>query len=126
MEKMEEIYLQSDRYAWSCLIFTYEVSRSLAACEGAILVIDAFPGSRSSDSGNTYLALQNNLFLIPVINKIDLAQASRSKPLSKWKILLDSRGRCNSRKRKKGTGIKDVLEAVAERIPPPKGNPKLL
>jgi len=102
--------------------FSYEVSRSLAACEGAILVVDASQGVEAQTLSNIYLALENNLTLIPVINKIDLpsAQIDATKHqimdilgVDESEILLSSA--------KEGIGIEEMLEAVVGRIPKPKG-----
>ncbi len=103
--------------------FTYEVSRSLAACEGAILVVDAAQGIEAQTLANLYLAMENDLTIIPVINKIDLPNADIEKVK---KELIDNLGfkedeiiLCSA---KNGIGIKELVEAVIERIPPPKGN----
>ncbi|MBR3523291.1 MAG: translation elongation factor 4 [Bacilli bacterium] len=103
--------------------FTYEVSRSLAACEGAILVVDAAQGIEAQTLANLYLAMENDLTIIPVINKIDLPNANVEKVK---KELVDSLGfkedeilLCSA---KNGIGIKELVEAVIERIPAPKGN----
>jgi GTP-binding protein LepA len=104
--------------------FSYEVSRSLAACEGAILVVDASQGVEAQTMSNIYLAQGNNLELIPVINKVDLpsAQIETTKKqimdilgVDEADILLASA--------KEGRGIEEILEAVIKRIPPPSGNP---
>ena len=103
--------------------FTYEVSKSLAACEGALLVVDAAQGVEAQTVANLYLAMENNLVIIPIINKIDLANAQieRTKKeisdilgIAKEEILLASA--------KLGQGIDEVLEAVVKRIPAPKGD----
>ena len=102
--------------------FSYEVSRSLAACEGAILVVDAAQGIEAQTLANLYLALENNLTIIPVINKIDLPNADIPKVKQE---LIDNLGFkeeeiiCTSAKN--GIGIKELVEAVIERIEPPKG-----
>jgi len=104
--------------------FTYEVSRSLAACEGALLVIDASQGVEAQTLANTYLALQNDLVLIPVINKIDLYQASPELTLEQMENIIGlDREEAILVSAKKGTGIDQVLESVVSRIPPPKGDP---
>ncbi len=103
--------------------FTYEVSRSLAACEGAILVVDATQGVEAQTLANVYLALDNNLEIVPVINKIDLASAriEETKREIEDVIGLDaSEAPCVSAK--EGTNIRDILEAVVKRIPPPSGD----
>ena len=103
--------------------FTYEVSRSLAACEGAILVVDAAQGIEAQTLANLYLAMENDLVIIPVINKIDLPNANVEKVK---KELVDNLGfkeeeliLCSA---KNGIGIKELVEALIVRIPPPSGN----
>ena len=104
--------------------FSYEVSRSLAACEGALLVIDASQGVEAQTLANTYLALQNDLFLIPVINKIDLPQAEPDQAVEQMEHLIGLRKEdALFVSAKTGTGVVEVLESVVERIPPPRGNP---
>ena len=103
--------------------FTYEVSRSLAACEGAILVVDATQGIEAQTLANVYLALENDLEIIPVINKIDLPSADieGTKKEIEDVIGLDaSYAPCVSAK--EGTNIKDILEAIVTHIPPPDGD----
>jgi len=102
--------------------FTYEVSRSLQACEGALLVVDASQGVEAQTLANTYLALSHDLDLIPVINKIDLpsAEPDRIKEQIEQVIGLDAGGAILA-SAKQGIGIDDILEAVVERVPPPKG-----
>jgi GTP-binding protein LepA len=104
--------------------FTYEVSRSLASCEGVLLLIDASQGVQAQTLANLYLAMENNLAIIPVINKIDLLTADVDRVLEQIdaELGLDpfSHIKCSA---KQGIGIEDVLEAVVERIPPPKGDP---
>ncbi len=103
--------------------FTYEVSRSLAACEGALLVVDATQGVEAQTLANVYLALDNNLEIVPVINKIDLASAriEETKAEIEDVIGLDASGApCVSAK--EGTNIRDILEAVVKFIPPPAGD----
>jgi GTP-binding protein LepA len=101
--------------------FNYEVSRSLAACEGAILVVDASQGVEAQTLANVYLALENNLEIIPVFNKIDLpgADIDRVKREVEEVIGLDCSEAipCSA---KEGIGIKDILEAICKRVPPPK------
>ena len=105
--------------------FTYEVSRSLAACEGAILVVDAAQGIEAQTLANLYLALDNNLTIIPVINKIDLPNAD---PEKVKKELMDTLGFDEDEiiltSAKNGIGIKELVEAIIEKIPSPKGNKK--
>ncbi|MGQ7278112.1 translation elongation factor 4 [Brevibacillus thermoruber] len=104
--------------------FTYEVSRSLAACEGALLVVDAAQGIEAQTLANVYLALDNNLEIIPVINKIDLpsAEPERVKQEVEDVIGLDASDACLT-SAKAGIGIKDVLEAVVKKVPAPQGDP---
>jgi GTP-binding protein LepA len=105
--------------------FSYEVSRSLSACEGAVLVIDASQGVEAQTLANTYLALQNDLVLVPVINKIDLPQAEPEQTLEQMENIIGlGREEALLVSAKKGMGIEDVCEAVVQRIPPPKGDPK--
>jgi GTP-binding protein LepA len=103
--------------------FAYEVSRSLAACEGALLVVDASQGIEAQTLANVYLAMNQDLKLIPVLNKIDLPHAEPERVASELQrvigfdpdeIILASA--------KEGTGVPQVLEALVERIPPPKGD----
>jgi GTP-binding protein LepA len=103
--------------------FTYEVSRSLAACEGAILVVDATQGIEAQTLANVYLALDNDLEIIPVINKIDLdsADVEMVKHDLENTIGLDPND-CILASAKTGVGIEDILEAVVERIPAPSGD----
>lgn len=105
--------------------FTYEVSRSLAACEGALLVVDAAQGIEAQTLANVYLALDNNLEIIPIINKIDLpsAEPERVKQEVEDVIGLDASEACLT-SAKAGIGIKDVLEAVVKKIPAPTGDPE--
>ncbi|HEK86215.1 MAG TPA: GTP-binding protein, partial [Candidatus Aminicenantes bacterium] len=103
--------------------FSYEVSRSLAACEGAILVIDASQGVEAQTLANAYLAVQNDLVIIPVINKIDLPQADVEMTLEQLEHIVGlKRDEALLVSAKKGTGVEKVLESIVERIPPPKGN----
>ena len=104
--------------------FSYEVSRSLAACEGALLVIDSSQGVEAQTLANTYLALQNDLHLIPVINKIDLSHANPELALEQLEHILGyKREEAILTSAKKGTGVNEVLESIVERIPAPKGDP---
>ena len=101
--------------------FSYEVSRSLQACEGALLVVDASQGVEAQTLANVYLALENNLEIIPVLNKVDLpgADAEKIKQEIEEIIGLDTSNAINC-SAKTGEGIKDILEAVVSRIPHPK------
>ena len=103
--------------------FTYEVSRSLAACEGAILVVDAAQGIEAQTIANLYLALENNLKIIPVINKIDLPNADPDKVKKELKEVLGfDENEVILTSAKTGVGVKELIEAVIERIPAPNGN----
>jgi len=103
--------------------FSYEVSRSLAACEGALLVVDASQGVEAQTLANTYLALDHNLTIIPVINKIDLpsAEPDRIKEQIESIIGLDAQNAVLV-SAKQGIGIREVLDAVVREVPPPKGS----
>jgi GTP-binding protein LepA len=104
--------------------FTYEVSRSLAACEGALLVVDAAQGIEAQTMANVYLALEHDLAMIAVINKIDLPNADPkrvSDEVGKFIGLLDEEILAASAKQ--GTGVDEVLEAIVRSVPPPSGNP---
>ena len=101
--------------------FTYEVSRALAACEGAVLVVDASQGIEAQTLANVYMALDHDLEIIPVINKIDLpsAQPDVVKHEIEDEIGLDTEG-CPLVSAKQGIGIEDVLEAIVQRCPRPR------
>jgi GTP-binding protein LepA len=103
--------------------FSYEVSRSLAACEGALLVVDAAQGVEAQTVANTYLAIENGLELIPVINKVDLPGAEPDLVAQEIADLLGGDPAEALRiSAKTGEGVIEVLEAIVERIPPPAGN----
>ena len=104
--------------------FSYEVSRSLQACEGALLVVDASQGVEAQTLANTYLALHHNLEIIPVINKIDLpaAEPERIREQIETIIGLDASGAVLA-SAKQGIGIHEILESVVHLVPPPKGSP---
>jgi GTP-binding protein LepA len=104
--------------------FTYEVSRSLQACEGTLLVVDASQGVEAQTLANTYLAINNNLEIIPVINKIDLpsAEPERIREQIEQVIGLDATDAVLA-SAKNGVGIKETLEAVVKRVPAPTGDP---
>jgi GTP-binding protein LepA len=104
--------------------FTYEVSRSMAACEGALLVVDASQGVEAQTLANAYLAIDHNLEIIPVINKIDLPSANIEEVKHQIEELvgLDASGAIPA-SAKAGIGTKEILEAVVKHIPAPSGNP---
>ncbi len=103
--------------------FTYEVSRSLAACEGAILVVDAAQGIEAQTLANAYLALEQNLAIVPVINKIDLERAEPERVKEELVDLIgDEAMETLSISAKKGTGIEEVLETIIKKVPPPPGD----
>jgi GTP-binding protein LepA len=104
--------------------FSYEVTRSLAACEGALLLVDASQGVEAQTLANAYLAVENNLEIIPVINKIDLpsAQPDEARRQLEEIIGLDGDGAILA-SGKDGRGVKDILEAIVHRLPPPEGDP---
>src|SRR6185312_16330883 len=104
--------------------FSYEVSRSLQACEGALLVVDASQGVEAQTLANTYLALHHNLEIIPVINKIDLpsAEPERIREQIETVIGLDA-SEAILASAKQGTGIAEILEAIVQKVPPPRGSP---
>jgi GTP-binding protein LepA len=103
--------------------FSYEVSRSLASCEGALLVVDASQGVEAQTLANSYLAINHGLEIIPVINKIDLPSADipRTKEMIEGAVGLDASDALLI-SAKTGQGVPDVLEAIVKKIPPPKGN----
>jgi GTP-binding protein LepA len=105
--------------------FSYEVSRSLASCEGAVLVVDATQGVEAQTLTNTYMALEHDLTIIPVINKIDLpgAEIERIMPQIEESIGINS-SEAILTSAKEGTGVREVLDAIVERIPPPSGSVK--
>jgi GTP-binding protein LepA len=103
--------------------FTYEVSRSLSACEGALLVVDASQGVEAQTLANTYLAIDNNLELIPILNKIDLPGAEPEKAIEQIEqvIGLDTHNAVLA-SAKTGVGVPEILEAIVRDVPPPKGS----
>jgi GTP-binding protein LepA len=104
--------------------FTYEVSRSLSACEGALLVIDAAQGIEAQTLANFYLATEAKLEIIPVINKIDLPAADPDSVIRDVEdTLLIEKERCIKASAKEGIGIREILEAIVRLVPPPKGSP---
>ncbi len=104
--------------------FSYEVTRSLAACEGALLLVDASQGVEAQTLANAYLAVENNLEIIPVINKIDLpgAQPDEARRQIEDIIGLDA-SHAILASAKEGTGVHEILEAIVKRLPPPVGDP---
>jgi len=104
--------------------FSYEVSRSLQACEGAILVVDAAQGIEAQTLANVHLALRENLTIIPVLNKIDLPSAEPEMVMDELEnVLAIPREEVILASAKEGRGIEQILEAIVARIPPPKGDP---
>ena len=103
--------------------FTYEVSRALAACEGALLVVDAAQGVEAQTLANVYLAIEHDLVLIPVVNKIDLPNADPDEAIREIEEVVGLPGEevllCSA---KQGTGVPEILEAIVERVPPPTGD----
>jgi GTP-binding protein LepA len=105
--------------------FTYEVSRALQACEGALLVVDAAQGIEAQTLANAYLALENDLEIVPVVNKIDLPQADPGATAAEVADLVGEEGdRVLRISAKTGAGVKAVLDALVERIPSPQGEPE--
>ena len=103
--------------------FSYEVSRSLAACEGAILIIDAAQGIEAQTLANYHLALEHDLTIIPVINKIDLPAADPERVMGEVEeLLVMEKSECILASAKNGIGIEEILEAIVHRVPPPKGH----
>ncbi len=104
--------------------FTYEVSRSLQACEGAVLVVDAAQGIEAQTLANAYLAIGNGLEIVPVVNKIDLPQADPDGTAIEVADLLgDDPAKVVRISAKTGVNVADVLDAIVERVPPPAGDP---
>src|SRR5215211_2154001 len=105
--------------------FTYEVSRSLQACEGALLVVDAAQGIEAQTLANAYLAIENELEIVPVVNKIDLPQADPDGTASELAELVgEDPSRVTRISAKTGEGVESVLDAIIERIPSPEGAPE--
>src|SRR4029078_9145545 len=104
--------------------FSYEVTRSLAACEGALLLVDASQGVEAQTLANAYLAVENNLEIVPVINKIDLpgAEPEEARRQIQDIIGLDGAGALLA-SAKLGTGAAEILQVIVHRTPPPKGDP---
>jgi GTP-binding protein LepA len=104
--------------------FTYEVSRALQACEGALLLVDAAQGIQAQTLANAYLAIENDLEVVPVVNKIDLPQADPEGTASDVAGLVgEAPERVVRISAKTGEGIAEVLDAIVERVPPPRGDP---
>ncbi len=104
--------------------FSYEVSRSLAACEGALLVVDAAQGVEAQSVANCYTAVELGLEVIPVLNKIDLPSAEPDRVRQEIEDIIGiEAANCLEVSAKNGIGIEDVLELLVQRVPPPKGNP---
>jgi GTP-binding protein LepA len=104
--------------------FTYEVSRSLQACEGALLVVDAAQGIEAQTLANAYLAIENNLEIVPLVNKIDLPQADPDRASAEVADLIgDDPDHVLRISAKTGQGVTEVLDAIIERIPAPHGDP---
>lgn len=104
--------------------FSYEVSRSIASCEGALLVVDASQGIQAQTISNLFMALDNNLTIIPVLNKVDLPSANIEEVKDQIVDLLGcSRDEILLASGKTGLGVDKILESIVERIPPPKGDP---
>lgn len=121
--------LNGERYTFNLIDtpghvdFNYEVSRSLAACEGAILVVDATQGVEAQTLANTYLAIDSGLEIIPVINKVDLPSADTDKTIKEIEEIIGipaSDAPCVSAKT--GLNVRDVLEKIVKNVPPPSGN----
>jgi len=105
--------------------FSYEVTRSLAACEGALLLVDASQGVEAQTLANAYLAVENNLEIIPVINKIDLPGAQPEEARRQISDIIGLDGdHALLASAKVGTGVPEILEAIIHRLPPPAGNPE--
>ena len=103
--------------------FNYEVSRSLAACEGAILIVDASQGIEAQTLANTYLALEHDLEIVPVINKIDLPSARPERAIAEIEDIIGIPAEDAPKvSAKTGENIQDVLEAIVNKVPPPSGD----
>ena len=104
--------------------FTYEVSRSLAACEGALLVVDAVQGVEAQTLANVYMALDNDLEIIPVLNKIDLPTAEPQRVITEIEEVIGLDAQYSARvSAKNNIGIQELLEQIVEKVPPPTGKP---
>jgi GTP-binding protein LepA len=104
--------------------FSYEVSRSLAACEGAILLVDAFQGVQAQTVANAYLAIENDLTIVPVLNKIDMPTARPDAVMAEMETAVGVKPEeCLQASGKTGLGVPDVLAAIIDRVPAPPGDP---
>jgi GTP-binding protein LepA len=104
--------------------FSYEVSRSLAACEGAILLVDAFQGVQAQTVANAYLAIENDLTIVPVLNKIDMPTARPEAVMAEMETAVGVKPEeCLKASGKTGLGVPDVLAAIIDRVPAPPGDP---
>jgi GTP-binding protein LepA len=104
--------------------FSYEVSRSLAACEGAILLVDAFQGVQAQTVANAYLAIENDLTIVPVLNKIDVPTARPEAVMAEMETAIGVKPEeCLKASGKTGLGVPEVLAAIIERVPAPPGDP---
>ena len=104
--------------------FSYEVSRSLAACEGALLVVDAAQGVEAQSVANCYTAIEQGLEVVPVLNKIDLPQCEPERVIEEIEDIIGIEAKDAVRvSAKTGLNVEELLEQIAERIPAPKGNP---
>src|ERR1700752_1608302 len=104
--------------------FSYEVSRSIAACEGALLIVDAAQGIQAQTISNLYLAIEHNLTIIPILNKIDLPSAEPELVSDQIVDLIGcNRDEIIAASGKTGEGVNEILQAIVERIPAPKGDP---
>jgi GTP-binding protein LepA len=105
--------------------FSYEVSRSLAACEGAILLVDAFQGVQAQTVANAYLAIENDLAIVPVLNKIDMPTARPDAVMAEMETALGIKPEeCLQASGKTGLGVPEVIAAIIDRVPAPPGNPE--
>src|SRR5204863_153467 len=105
--------------------FSYEVSRSLAACQGALLVVDASQGVEAQTLANAHLAVDSGLEIIPVLNKIDLPGAEPEKAREQIENIIGiDASHAIPASAKQGIGIDEILEAIVERVPPPRGDPE--
>ncbi|MCH8076357.1 MAG: elongation factor 4 [SAR324 cluster bacterium] len=105
--------------------FSYEVSRSLAACEGALLVVDASQGVEAQTMANVYLALEQDLEIVPVLNKVDLASADPDRVVAEIESVIGLEAQDAVRaSAKTGLGVHEVLEQIVQRVPPPAGDPE--